>query len=177
MPDPVFLQRRVAVSKEFRLGFSQFSASVPALPRRPCLLFLGVRACSSSASVPALPRRPCLLFLGVRACSSSASVPALPRRPCLLFLGVRACFFLEFRACFPSASGPAFSRSSGLAVSSEFRLAFLRIPALSFRQLRRILSRPNFLPFVLFCAAYVVSLYDIPAGKSAPLNKRSFRCV
>jgi hypothetical protein len=88
MPDPVFLQRRVAVFKESRLGFSQ--------------------------------------FLGVR-------------------------------ACFPSASGPA--------VSSEFRLAFLRIPALSFRQLRRILSRPNFLPFVLFCAAYVVSLYDIPAGK------------
>jgi hypothetical protein len=72
---------------------------------------------------------------------SSASGPAFPRRPGLFFLGVRA------------------------AVSSEFRFAFLRIPALSFRQLRRILSRPNFLPFVLFCAAYVVSLYDIPAGK------------
>ncbi|MFR6352314.1 MAG: hypothetical protein ACLUNN_08440, partial [Alistipes finegoldii] len=87
--------------------------------------------------------------LGVRACFPSASGPAFPRRPGLFFLGVRACFFSEFRA----------------AVSSEFRFAFLRIPALSFRQLRRILSRPNFLLFVLFCAAYVVSLYDIPAGK------------
>ena len=145
------------------------SASGPAFPRRPGLLSLGVRACSSSASGPVLPRRPGLLFLGVRACSSSASGPALPRRPDLLSLGVRACS--------SSASGAAFSRSSGLL--------FLRNSALLFFVFRLCLSGscaascPGRIFFRSFCFAphmsYLCTIF--PPEKSAPLNKRSFRCV
>jgi len=74
MPDPVFLQRRVAVFKESRLGFSQF---------------LGVRACFPSASGPAFPRRPGLFFLGVRAAVSSEFRLAFLRIPALSFRQLR----------------------------------------------------------------------------------------
>ncbi|WP_289617434.1 hypothetical protein, partial [Alistipes finegoldii] len=67
--------------------------------------FLGVRACSSSASGPALPRRPGLLFLGVpglfflgvRTCSSSASGPAVSSEFRLAFLRIPTLSFRQLR--------------------------------------------------------------------------------